>query len=152
MDPLSITAAVATLLGCCITAGVALRKFLIGASEVKMVVQAMMADLRALRSVLETMEITFEEMNSDKPAEGHIGAHWVDLFQSLGDSQQSIVSLQIVLEEVGKDVKFMDSTRKQIRIKTDSHMQTGGPDIQGCTSALFTLHHGVSISGYCSQH
>lgn len=118
MDPLSITAAVATLLGCCISTGVALRKFLIGATEVKTVVQAMMGDLRALRAVLETMEVTFEEMNSDKPVEGLIGAHWVDLFQSLGDSQQSIEKLQKVLEDVGKEVKFLDTARRQLRIKT----------------------------------
>jgi len=117
MDPLSITVSVATLLGCCISAGVALRKFLIGASEVKTVVKSMMADLRALRSVLESMETTFEEMNSDRPETGHIGAHWVNLFQLLEDSQQSLISLQLVLEDVSKEVKVLDSARKQLRIK-----------------------------------
>ena len=118
MDPLSITAAAATLLGCCITVGVSLRKFLIGAAEVKTVITAMMVDLRALRSVLESMETTFEEMNSDKPETGHIGAHWTNLFQSLEDGQQSLVGLQMVLEDANKDVKFLDSARKQIRLKT----------------------------------
>lgn len=117
MDPLSITVGVATLLGCCISTGVALRKFLIGASEVKTVITAMMADLRALRSVLESMELTFEEMNSDKPETGHIGAHWVNLFQLLEDGQQSLVGLQLVLEDAGKEVRVLDTMRKQLRIK-----------------------------------
>lgn len=117
MDPLSITVGVATLLGCCISAGVALRKFLIGAAEVKTVITAMMADLRALRSVLETMETTFEDMNSDQPKTGHIGAHWTNLFQLLEDGQQSLVSLQLVLEDASKEVKILDSARKQLRIK-----------------------------------
>ena len=117
MDPLSITVSVATLLGCCISVGVSLRKFLIGAAEVKTVITAMMVDLRALRSVLESMEVTFEEMNSDKPATGHIGAHWTNLFQSLEDGQQSLAGLLKVLEEANKDVKFLDSARKQMRVK-----------------------------------
>jgi Fungal N-terminal domain of STAND proteins len=117
MDPLSITVSVATLLRCCISVGVSLRKFLIGAAEVKIVITAMMVDLRALRSVLESMEITFEEMNSDKPETGHIGAHWTNLFQSLEDGQQSLAELQKVLEDANKHVKILDSARKQIRVK-----------------------------------
>ena len=118
MDPLSITVGVASLLGCCISIGVALRKFLIGAAEVKTVITAMMVDLRALRSVLESMETTFEEMNSDKPETGHIGAHWLNLFQSLEDAQQSLIGLQTILEAASKEVRVLDTTRKQIRIKT----------------------------------
>ncbi|EXJ71079.1 uncharacterized protein A1O5_06072 [Cladophialophora psammophila CBS 110553] len=117
MDPLSITVGVATLLKCCISVGVSLRKFLIGAAEVKNVITAMMVDLRALRSVLESMEATFEEMNSDKPETGHVGAHWANLFQSLEDGQQSLAGLQKVLEDANKHVKILDSARKQIRIK-----------------------------------
>ncbi|KIW94694.1 GTP-binding protein rhoA [Cladophialophora bantiana CBS 173.52] len=117
MDPLSITVGVATLLKCCISVGVSLRKFLIGAAEVKTVIAAMMVDLRALRSVLESMEATFEEMNSDKPETGHVGAHWTNLFQSLEDGQQSLAGLQKVLEDANKHVKILDSARKQIRIK-----------------------------------
>jgi uncharacterized protein (DUF3084 family) len=117
MDPLSITVGVATLLGCCISAGVSLRKFLIGAADVKTVVSAMMSDLRALRSVLETMEITFEEMNSDTPETGHVGTHWTNLSQSLADCQQSLDGLQSVLENANKDVKLLDTARKQLRIK-----------------------------------
>ena len=118
MDPLSISTGVASLLGCCITVGMSLRKFLSEAAAVKTTIMAMLADLRALRSVLESMETTFEEMNSDKPETGHIGAHWTNLFQSLEDGQQSLVGLQMVLEGVNKDVKFLDSARKQIRVKT----------------------------------
>lgn len=132
---------------CCISTGVALRKFLIGATEVKTDVQAMMSDLRALRAVLETMEVTFEEMNSDKPVEGLIGAHWVDLFQSLGDSQQSIGKLKCsgrrkqggqVLGHCAQTTSHQDCRRR------DSCMQTRGTDIQGCITALVAYDHLVS--------
>jgi hypothetical protein len=117
MDPLSITVSVAALLGCYISVGVPLRKFLIGAAEVKIVITAMLVDLRALRSVLESMETTFEEMNSDKPETSNIGTHWTNLVQSLKDGQQSLAGLQKVLEDANKHVKILDSARKQVRIK-----------------------------------
>lgn len=117
MDPLSITVSVATLLGCCISVGVSLRQFLIGAAESKTMITAMMTDVRSLRSVLESMEVTFEEMNSDKPETGHVGAHWTNLFQSLEDGKQSLTGLQNVLEDANKDVKFLDSARRQMRVK-----------------------------------
>ena len=81
-------------------------------------ITAMLVDLRALRSVLESMETTFEEMNSDKPETDHIGVHWTNLFQSLEDGQQSLTGLQKVLEDANKNVKILDSARKQIRVKT----------------------------------
>jgi hypothetical protein len=117
MDPLSITVGVASLLGCCLSTGVALRQFRIGASEVNSVITAMMADLRAFRTVLESLETTFEDMNSDRPETGHIGAHWNNISQLLDDCQQSLVKLQLVIEDVSKQVKILDRARKQIRIK-----------------------------------
>lgn len=117
MDPLSITVSVATLLGCCISVGVSLRKLLIGAAESKTVVSAMIIDVKALRAILISMEELFEEMNSDKVQTGHIGAHWTSLFQSLGDACASLSRLQEALDGVNKDVKILDGARRQARVK-----------------------------------
>lgn len=93
---------------------------MIGAAEAKTSITAMMADVRALRTVLEAMEITFDEMNSDKREVGHIGVHWTNLLQSLEDGQQSLTELYQVLEDANKNVKVLDSARKQLRIKAVS--------------------------------
>lgn len=77
-----------------------------------------MADVQALRAVLESMEATFDKMNSDKPEVGHIGVHWTNILQLLEDGQQSLTELHEVLEDANKNVKILDSTRKQLRIKT----------------------------------
>jgi hypothetical protein len=118
MDPLSITVSVTTLLGTCISVGVSLRKFLIATAESKTAVTAMITDVKALRSVLELMETTFEEMNSDKPESGHIGTHWSNLFQSLADGQGCLIKLKDMLDNVNKDTKVLDGVRRQIRLKT----------------------------------
>lgn len=117
MDLLSITVSVTTLLSTCITVGVALRKFLIGVAESNTAITAMITDVRALRSVLESMESTFDEMNTDKPRTGHLGTHWANLFQSLADGQGSLVRLQDILQSANKDVKALDGARRQLRLK-----------------------------------
>lgn len=137
MDPLSITASVATLLGAAIGVGVSLRKFLIGAAEAQTVVLAMIADVKALRTILQSMEETFEVMNSDQPRTDHIGIHWENLHQSLEDGATSLARLQSILDGANKDVKILDKIRRQARVKTASdQISSARQEMQSYKDAL----------------
>jgi uncharacterized membrane protein YhiD involved in acid resistance len=137
MDPLSITASIATLLGAAIGIGVALRKFLIGAAETQTVVLAMIADVKALRTVLQSMEETFEVMNSDQTRTDHIGTHWKNLHQSLEDGAKSLARLQSILDGANKDVKILDNLRRQARDKTVSdQISSARQEMQSYKDAL----------------
>jgi len=116
-EPLSITTGVVTLLGVCLNVGVELKKFRNAAGEVRTTVTAMLTDVKMLRSVLETMEDTFEEFDTAPPLTGHIGTHWRNLNLSLGDASDSLTKLEKLLVDVNRDVKVLDAARKQIRLK-----------------------------------
>ena len=78
MDPLSITTSAVSLLGVCLKVSVELKKFRQGAAQARTTVTAMLSDVKALRDVLQSMEDTFETLDS-QPATGHIGTHWTNL-------------------------------------------------------------------------
>jgi DNA repair exonuclease SbcCD ATPase subunit len=118
VDPLSITASVASILGVCINVSIQLRTFLKGASEVRTTVTAMLTDVKALRHVLQSMEDTFEAMDSDEPQTGHIGMHWDNLSRSLNDGKESLDRLENLLRDANKDVAIFDTLRRQARLKT----------------------------------
>jgi hypothetical protein len=57
-----------------------------------MTVTAMLSDVKGFRDVLQSMEDTFEELDS-QPSTGHIGAHWNNLSRSLQDGCGSLEKL-----------------------------------------------------------
>lgn len=118
MEPLTITAGVVGTLSATLSVGVTLRKFLHGAKGTASIVNAMIADVKALRAVLESMELTFEEMDTERSESGHIGNHWQNLSTSLEDARICLIRLQTMLEDVNKDVKILDTLRRQARFKT----------------------------------
>ena len=137
MDPLSITTSVATLLGACLKVSVALRKFRAEATEARTTVTAMLADVRLLRRVLQSMEETFEDLDNERPHMGHIGAHWRDLSTSLADGGRCLGRLDALLAEVNKDVVILDSTRRQLRLNAASGSIAGyRQEVQAYKDAL----------------
>ena len=118
MDPLSITAGVVGLLGSTLGIGVTLRQFIHGAKEASTVVNAMISDVKALRKVLESMEVMFEEMDSERTETGAIGTHWKNLLTALQDGQTCLASLEKLLQETTKEVKVLDTLRRQARLKS----------------------------------
>lgn len=117
MDPLSITASAASLLGVCLKVSVELKKFRQGAAGARTTVTAMLSDVKALRDVLQSMEDTFEILDS-QPATGHIGAHWTNLSRSLQEGRGTLEQLEELLQGVNKDVSLLDSARLHIRVKS----------------------------------
>jgi hypothetical protein len=116
MDPLSITASAVSLLGACLKVSVELKRFRHGAAEAKTIVTAMLSDVKALRDVLQSMEDTFETLDS-QPATGHVGTHWSNLSRSLQEGSGTLEELDKLLKSVNKDVSFFDAARRHIRVK-----------------------------------
>jgi hypothetical protein len=116
MDPLSITASAVALLGACLKVSIELKKFRQGAAEARMTVTAMLSDVKALRDVLQSMEDTFETLDS-RPVTGHIGTHWANLSISLQEGRETLEQLEELLQRSNKEVSLLDSTRRHIRIK-----------------------------------
>ena len=137
MDPISIAAGVAGTLSATLSVCIMLRKFLHGAKESKAVVNAMLADVKALRRVLESMELTFEEMDSERSETGSIGNHWRNLLMSLEDGQNCLIRLEKLLQDTMKEVKFLDTLRRQARLKsTTDQMALYRQEVQTYKDAL----------------
>lgn len=69
-EPLPITTRVCTLLTICLNVDIELKKFRNEATEVRTAVTAMLADVKTLRTVLETMEETSDDMDNEPPVTG----------------------------------------------------------------------------------
>ncbi|KAK6524046.1 GTP-binding protein Rho1 [Orbilia ellipsospora] len=117
MDPLLIAAGVVSLLGTTLRTGVVLRRFLYGAQGESTLVNAIISDVKALRKVLELMDMTFEEMDCERTETGAIGAHWGNLLTVLQDGHTCLVSLRKLLEETTKEVEVLDGPLRRARLK-----------------------------------
>lgn len=117
MDPFSITVGVISLVAISSRVGVELKKLRNGGNEATNNINAMLADLKALKVVLESIEEGFEELDSRTPLTGFIGTHWTALRTTLDDGCDSMDRLRTLLVHVNKDVRFLDSTRRAIRLK-----------------------------------
>jgi len=117
MDPFSVTLGVVTLVGVCSKVGIELKKLRHGAGKASTNINAMLADLKALKAVLDSIEDGFEELDSCAPMTGFIGAHWSALKSTLSDGCDSMEKLEALLVLVNKDVKVLDTTRRGLRLK-----------------------------------
>ena len=117
MDPFSITLGVVTLTTLASKAGIELKKLRSGAAEATNNVNAMLADLKALKTVLDLIEDGFEDLDSRAPLTGHIGSHWSALQTTLGDGCESLQKLESLLVLVNKEVRYLDSARRALRLK-----------------------------------
>ncbi|PKS05900.1 hypothetical protein jhhlp_007731 [Lomentospora prolificans] len=119
-DPFSITTGVVTLMGVCITVCVELKKLRAGIKDSNSTVTAMLADVKALRVILVSMEDSFEDLDSGPQPTGHIGTHLNHIRNSLKDGHCSLQKVETLLVSANKEVGFMDATRRHIRMKSVS--------------------------------
>ncbi|GFF31113.1 GTP-binding protein rhoA [Aspergillus lentulus] len=117
VEPLTIIASAASLLGICSKVAVELKKFRHGAAEARTYVTAMLNDMKGLRDVLQSMEDTFDELEVQPPS-GHIGIHWKNLLRSLQDGRSTLEQLEELLTTINKQVTFLDSARREVRVKS----------------------------------
>ena len=117
-EPLSIATGACTLLAVCANVGLELKKFRNEAGDVRTTVTAMLADVKGLRSVIDTVEEAFEELDNHPPTDGHIATHWRHLTWSLGDANGSLRRMETLLLGLNREMKFLDPSRRPARIKT----------------------------------
>jgi CHASE3 domain sensor protein len=116
MDPFSISLGVITLVTLASKAAIELKKLRQNATE-STTITAMLADIKALRAVLQSIEEGFEELDGSAPLTGHIGSHWSALRETLSDGCDSMNQLRELLVDVNKEVKYLDSIRRGRRMK-----------------------------------
>ncbi|KAK5991223.1 GTP-binding protein rhoA [Cladobotryum mycophilum] len=152
MDPLSITTGVVTLLGVCLKVGVELKRLRMGAKEVNTTVTAMLTDVNSLRTVLIAIEESFEELDTaGPPTTGHIGVHLVHIRRSLTDGGKSLGKVEKLLTEVNREVGFLDSTRRHLRLKDAADMlATYRQEVQAYKDALQLSLETVTMFGQVS--
>jgi uroporphyrinogen-III decarboxylase len=117
MDPFSVTLGVVTLVGVCSKVSIELKKLRHGAREASTNINAMLADLKALKAVLDLIEDGFEELDGSAPMTGFIGAHWKALQSTLTDGCASMKKLEALLVLVNKNVQVLDTVRRGLRLK-----------------------------------
>jgi hypothetical protein len=114
---LAITTGVFSLLGICYKTTIELKRLRNGAIESRGVVTAMLGDILALRGVLQSMEESFDDLDSGPELTGTLGNHWRDLGTSLQEGFERVAKLETLLVDVNKDVSILDGTRRHLRLK-----------------------------------
>lgn len=119
MDPLSIVASVAGLIGLCTRAGLTIKSARDGAKIVDSKIDLLDSEIRGYMQVLELMKSTMEDVTLQNAFQstGHIGNHWKNIYAATDDSHQTLEQLNQVLIKVEKSVSVLDSTRKHFRLK-----------------------------------
>jgi hypothetical protein len=116
MDPFSITLGVVTFVTLASKASLELKKLRNGATEAS-TINAMLADLKALKVVLESIEDGFEDLDSRAPLTGIISAHWQALKATLTDGCVAMDTLRELLVDINKEVSNLDAIRRGKRLK-----------------------------------
>ncbi|CAN9085389.1 unnamed protein product [Alternaria alternata] len=124
MDPFSISLGVLPLIHLAGKTAIELKKLQNGAAKAKDNINAMLADLRSLETVLTTIKVELEDLDSRAPLTGKIGEHWVSLKTILDDVCDPLKKLEALLVSTNKDVRWLSSTRRAIRLK-DANDQIG---------------------------
>ncbi|KAK5739190.1 GTP-binding protein Rho1 [Elasticomyces elasticus] len=114
-EPLSIATGVASLLKVTWTVGVELKAFRDGVKIVSAKLDGLVKDVEGLKSVLESMQVTFENITAVHGT-GHIGSHWQNIAQALEDGGELVGQLREELAKVNKTTTFLDGPRKQLRL------------------------------------
>lgn len=136
MDPFSITLGVITLATVALKTSVELKKLRRNATE-STTITAMLADIKALKTILEYIEDGFEGLDGSAPLTGHIGSHWSALRATLKDGCDSMNQLFVLLTEVNKEVGHFDAIRRGVRLKeANDHIVIHRQRIQAYKDAL----------------
>ncbi|RMZ86381.1 hypothetical protein DV736_g6390, partial [Chaetothyriales sp. CBS 134916] len=119
MDALSITTGVLTLLSACITVSIELKRLKQGSAEAGTTINALLSDVNGLRTVLQSMETTFDEIETREGFQktGHIGAHWQNLNESLHDAYETLVELETLAKSLNRSVTVLDGPRRSMRLQ-----------------------------------
>jgi hypothetical protein len=114
-EPLSITTAVVGLLKTSWTVGVELKKFRSGVAVIDKTLNDLGEDVDALATVLSSMRDTFESITAEHGT-GNLGSHWTNVAKAIENGNGILRELGEEIQQISKQVKFMDRNRKQLRL------------------------------------
>lgn len=114
-EPLSITTGVLALLQVAWKVSTELKKFHNQVSIVDKSLADLTTDVDSLARVLESMRDTFAKITAEHGT-GHVASHWSNVARSISDGKDILERLQVEVQKIGKTTKFMDGTRKQLRL------------------------------------
>jgi hypothetical protein len=146
---LSLTVGVDSLLGVCLNVCIELKRFRYGAAQMRTTVTDMLTAMKALRQVRQSVEETFEQLDSHQSPIGHIGTLWTNLSTSLQDEHDTLAQFEGLLKDFNKDLSLLDQTHRQTRLKKAAEqnylLQAADPNEQGRIATFFTDDHSVSL-------
>lgn len=116
MDPLSITAAVASLLKLTASIALELKKFHDDAKEVDKTLKILLRDVERFDVVLHSMRDTFAVITAQQTTTGFAGALWGNVAQSLQDGVRVMQEFDVKLQDINKERRFLNHARKQLRL------------------------------------
>jgi hypothetical protein len=146
MEPFSISTGVISLLCAVLKVSVELKKLKSGATDGKSTVTAMLSDAKALRTVLEAIETSFEELDSTPLLMGNIATHLANLRVVLEDGSDRFTTVETLLIDIKKDVSLMDSTQRKLKLRTaEEQLVVLRQEIQAYKDALQLSLHAVTL-------
>jgi len=121
-EPLSITTGVLSILNVCVKVGYELRVFHNNTKIVDEAVGELGKDVESLKQTLEAVRETLEQTDGDSHTQqtGHLGSHWRNIQQALESGEMTLLKLETVLQQVNKEVSFLNAPRKQLRLQAAS--------------------------------
>lgn len=123
-DPLGIATAVVTLLKSSWTVGLELKKFRDGVSVIDKTLKTIGDDVESLSKVLASMQGTFETLTAEYGG-GDLTAHWGNVVKAIEDGNGILGQLEDELQNIGKDTKLFDQSRKQLRLNLAEERLSG---------------------------
>lgn len=126
MDPLSVAASSAGLLGLCIHLSKTISGFIQGSRQVDISLQALQSEIDGLREVLTCIETSFKDPQyadaALKATTGHEKLHWKSVETSMINCESTLTDLIKVLDRVKKGNSFAILNRaiKQIKLSINT--------------------------------
>lgn len=114
-DPLSIATGALALLQVTVKVTNELKKFHDEASVVNTTISHLMADVKSLTRVLESMRHVFEGITAEHGT-GHIGTLRDNVARSIEDGTDVLRQLNTLIEDVSMQTRFFYAQRKQLRL------------------------------------
>jgi hypothetical protein len=124
MDPLSIAAGSATLVGSCAKLSLAIINFVNKSQNVDTAVRVLGIEIDSLSSVLSSISLKFSDSSlaaaALDPETGH-EPHWRNVRRSMDDCGETLGGLQRILDAVKQsESRFLRRVRKQITLEFKS--------------------------------
>ncbi len=138
-DPHTSSKAVLAVLSVYLKVCAELNHFRDAAAEAATTINALLGDLGGLRRVLESMEVTFYEVDDStagkRPA--HVGSCWHNLVEALNDGSAALTDFDKLLHGLNKEFRRLDESQRHARAQSAAtKIALFRPQVQAYTDTL----------------